>query len=175
MTSTLRNQPDVSEYPQFYAGYVSRVPDGDIVATLRQSREELASALGAVPESKGEYRYAEGKWTVRTVLGHMIDAERIFSYRALRIARGDATPLPGFEENDYAITAGSDARTVADLASELLLVRESTTRLFESLPDDAWARRGIVNNGGVSVRALGYIVVGHAKHHLNVLKERYGL
>jgi uncharacterized damage-inducible protein DinB len=145
------------------------------VTVLRQSEAELASALGAIPESKGEYRYADGKWSVRTVIGHMIDAERIFAYRALRIARGDATPLPGFEENDYAITAASDARGVADLVSELLLVRESTTRLFESLPDEAWPRRGIVNNGGVSVRALGYIIAGHAKHHLGVLKERYGL
>ncbi|MEO8621002.1 MAG: DinB family protein [bacterium] len=175
MTSTFRARPDATEYPQFYAGYVSRVPDGDIVTVLRQSKEELASALGEIPESKGEYRYADGKWTVRTLIGHMIDAERIFAYRALRLARGDATPLPGFEENDYAITAGSDARSVADLVSELLLARESTTRLFESLPDEAWARRGIVNNGGVSVRALGYIMAGHAKHHLNVLKERYGL
>ena len=168
-------RPNSTEYPEWYAGYVKRVPDGDIVTTLRQGGEELASVLGTIPESKGEHRYAEGKWTIRTLIGHMIDAERIFAYRALRIARGDATPLPGFEENAYARTAGSDARSVADLVAELLVVRESSVRLFESLPDDAWTRNGTVNNGGVTVRALAYITAGHAKHHLNVLKERYGV
>ena len=156
-SSTQRARPDATEYPSFYAGYVASVPADDILVVLRQGRDHLSSALGAIPEDKGGYRYADGKWTVRTVIGHMIDAERIFTYRALRIGRGDATPLPGFEENRYAETAGSDARTVADLAAELLDVRASTIRLFESLPDDAWVRRGIVNNAEVSVRALGYI------------------
>lgn len=175
MTTSLRVRPEATEFPTFYAGYVASVPSGDILAILRDAKEELASALGAIPESKGSRRYADGKWTVKTVLGHMIDAERIFSYRALRLARGDATPLPGFEENEYAKTAGSDARTVADLVSELLDVRASTIRLFDSLPEDAWVRRGIVNKGEVSVRALGYITVGHARHHLQVLRERYGV
>ena len=164
-----------TEYPEWYAGYVARVPEGDIVTVLRQSGEEMASALGAIPESRGEHRYADGKWTVRTLLGHMIDAERIFAYRALRLARGDTTPLPGFEENDYARTAHSDARTVADLVSELLVVRESTVRLFQSLPDDAWPRNGTVNNGSVSVTALAYITAGHAMHHLGILNDRYGV
>ena len=174
MTTSLRARPEATEFPSFYAGYVAKVPTGDILAILREAKDELASTLGSIPESKGGHRYAEGKWTVKTVLGHMIDAERIFSYRALRIARGDATPLPGCEENQYAVTAGSDARTVADLVSEILDVRASTIRLFDSLPEDAWVRRGIVNNAEVSVRALGYIVVGHARHHLGVLRERYG-
>jgi hypothetical protein len=119
--------------------------------------------------------YAEGKWTVATVLGHLADAERIFSYRALRIARGDQTPLPGFEENDYARMAGSDARSVRDLVSEIRAVRASTQHLFESLPADAWSRSGSVNNGTVTVRALGYITVGHVMHHLAILHERYGV
>ncbi len=172
---TQRVRPSATEFPPFYSGYVASVPAGDILTILRDGKTELASTLGAVEESKGDHRYADGKWTVKTLLGHMIDAERIFSYRALRVARGDATPLPGFEENDYAQTAGSDARTVADLVSELLDVRASTIRLFDSLPDDAWARRGTVNSGVVSVRALSYIVVGHAQHHLRVLRERYGI
>lgn len=175
MTSALRARPEPSEYPAWYAGYVSRVPDGDIVTVLRQAGQELATALAGIPEFRGEHRYAEGKWTVRTLLGHMIDAERIFAYRALRLARGDATPLPGWEENDYARTAGSDTRSVADLASELLVVRESTVRLFDSLPNDAWVRSGTVNNGQVSVRALAYITAGHADHHLGVLRDRYGV
>jgi hypothetical protein len=103
----------------------------------------------------------------------MIDAERIFSYRALRLARGDATPLPGFEENDYARAAGSDARTLTDLVDEMRVVREGTVRLFQSFPAEAWMRRGVVNGREVSVRALAYITAGHARHHLAVLRERY--
>ncbi len=173
MTLALRARPDASEFPPFYAGYIAAVPDGDIIAVLREGESEIADALEAIPESKASHRYAEGKWTVCTLIGHMIDAERIFSYRALRLARGDSTPLPGFDENDFARTAGSDTRLVSDLASELSIVRAGTVRLFDSLPEDAWARRGIVSGGEVSVRALAYITAGHAKHHLKVLRERY--
>ena len=175
MSTSLRARPDAAEYPAWYGAYVACVPDGDIVTVLRRGGEELASALGAIPESSGGHRYADDKWTVRTLLGHMVDAERIFAYRALRIARGDTTPLPGFEENDFARTAGSDARTVADIVSELFVVRDGTVRLFQSFPDDAWVRSGTVNNGQVSVRALAYIIAGHATHHRSVLKDRYGL
>ena len=170
-----RARPDSAEYPQKYAGYMACVPDGDIIAVLRQGGEELASSLRAIPESKGEYCYAEGRWTVRTLLGHMIDTERVLTYRALRIARGDVTPLSGFKENDYARAAGSDARTVADIVAEMLAVRESSVRLFASLPDGAWKRSGTVNDRRLSVRALAYITAGHTKHHLNVLRDRYGL
>ena len=110
----------------------------DVVATLRDSGREIVAALAAIPESRGGFRYAPDKWTIREVVGHLIDAERIFGYRALRLARADATPLPGFEENDYVRTAGSDARTMADLVDELRVVREGTVRLFASLP-----RRGV--------------------------------
>ena len=175
MSTSLRARPDAVEYPAWYGAYVACVPDGDIVTLLRRGGDELASALGAIPESSGGYRYADDKWTVRTLLGHMVDAERIFAYRALRIARGDTTPLPGFEENDFARTAGADARTVADIVSELLVVRDATVRLFQSFPDDAWVRSGMVNNGQVSVRALAYIIAGHATHHRSVLRDRYGL
>lgn len=175
MTATLRIRPAATEFPPFYAGYVASVPEGDIVTILGQAGEELASALATIPEAQGGYRYAEGKWTIRTLIGHVIDTERVFSYRALRLARGDATPLPGFEENDFARSAGSDARTVEDLAAELRIVRDGTVRLFQSFPDDAWARAGIVNNREVSVRALAYITAGHGIHHLRVLRERYGV
>jgi D-serine deaminase-like pyridoxal phosphate-dependent protein len=173
MASVLRTRPDATEYAPFYAGYVAGVPDGDIVAVLRAGGEELASTLASIPESRGGFRYAEGKWSVREMIGHMIDAERIFAYRALRLARGDATPLPGFEQDDYVRTAGSEARTVADLAEELHAVRAATVRLFASLPDDAWTRRGVVNGREASVRALAYVTAGHAVHHLRVLRERY--
>jgi hypothetical protein len=173
MTSTMR--PAVTEFAPFYAGYVASVPDGDIISVLRATGEDLSSTLATIPESKAAHRYAEGKWTVRTVLGHMIDAERIFTYRALRLARGDSTPLPSFEENEFAKTAGSDARTIADLAAEMTVVRDASVRLFASLPDDAWARRGIVSGREATVRALAYITTGHAQHHLGVLRERYGV
>jgi hypothetical protein len=173
MTASLLARPEATESPSFYAGYVAAIPDGDIRTIVRDEREQLDLTLGSIPESRGDYRYAEGKWSIKTLIGHMIDAERIFSYRALRLARGDKTPLPGFEENSYAITARSDERTVADLASEMLDVRTSTIRLFDSLPDDSWGRSAMVSLGEVTVRALAYITVGHARHHLNVLRERY--
>ncbi len=168
-------RPEATEFAPFYANYVASVPDGDIRTILRKDREDLATVLGSIPEERGGYRYADGKWTVKTVIGHLIDAERIFSYRALRLARGDTTALPGFEENAYAVTAGSDARTVADLVAEMLDVRTSTIRLFDSFPDDAWDRSALVSVGEVTVRALAYITVGHARHHVRVLEERYGV
>lgn len=166
-------RPDVTEYAPFYAGYVADVPETDVVAVLRASGRDIVAALAAIPEARGGHRYATDKWSVREVVGHMIDAERIFVYRALRLARADATPLPGFEENDYVRAAGSDARALADLIDELRAVREATVRLFASLPDKAWGRRGIVNGREVSVRALAFITAGHARHHLAVLRERY--
>ncbi|MES2180400.1 MAG: DinB family protein [Gemmatimonadota bacterium] len=171
----LRARPEAAEYPSFYAGYVASVPDGDITDVLQTASTDLNASLASIPEASGAHAYAEGKWTVRTVIGHMIDAERIFSYRLLRIARGDATPLPGFEENGFALTAESDSRSVAELAGEMAAVRASTLALLASLPDAAWARSGTVNNAHVSVRALAYITTGHALHHLNVLRERYGV
>ena len=175
MPTLQRVRPDATEYAPFYAGYVAGVPEGDIVAVLRDSGREVIDVLAAIPESRGGFRYAPEKWSVREVIGHLVDAERIFGYRALRLARGDATPLPGFEENDYVRSAGSDARALASLVDELRVVREGTVRLFESLPDDAWARRGVVNGREVSVRALAYIAAGHARHHLRVLRERYAI
>jgi hypothetical protein len=168
-------RPDAGEHASFYARYVAAVPEGDIIATMRETGRTLVAALAAEPESRGGYRYADGKWTIREVTGHLIDAERIFAYRALRFARGDATPLAGFDENTYALAAGSDARTMADLVDELRIVREGTVRLFDSLPADAWPRRGVASDAEVSVRALAWIIVGHGLHHLGVLRERYGV
>ena len=173
MTTQQRHRPDDTEYAPFYASYVAGVPESDVVAALRDSGREIVTALAAISESRGGFRYAPEKWTVREVIGHLIDAERIFGYRALRLARADATPLPGFEENDYVRAAGSDTRTIADLVNELRVVREGTVRLFESLADDAWPRRGVVNGREVSVRALAFITAGHTRHHLAVLRERY--
>jgi hypothetical protein len=168
-------RPDATEYQPFYASYIAGVPEDDVLAALRSSGAELAAMFAAVPESRAGHRYADGKWSVREVAGHLIDAERIFAYRALRIARGDASPLAAFDENEYVRTAGSDARKLGDLADELGVVRDASLRLFASIPAEAWARRGVVSGREITVRALAYIIPGHARHHARVLRERYGL
>jgi hypothetical protein len=170
-----RARPEATEYAPFYANYVSAVPEVDVVSALRDGGTEITAALAAIPESRGGFRYADGKWSIRELVGHVIDAERIFTYRALRLARGDSTPLPSFEENDYVRVAGSDTRTIADLVEELRAVRESTVRMFASFPDEAWTRTGTVSGRPVSVRALAYITAGHARHHVTILRDRYGI
>jgi uncharacterized damage-inducible protein DinB len=175
MAFSLRTRPESSEYAPFYHKYVASVPEGDVVALLRQSGRELLDTIATVPEDRGGFRYAEGKWSIREVIGHICDAERIFTYRALRMARGDTTPLASFDENEYVKTAGSDARTLSNLAREFGAVREASVQLFESLPDDAWGRSGVASGKDVSVRALAYITAGHAMHHLGILRERYGV
>lgn len=175
MTTTLRARPEASEYAPFYHGYVTMVPDGDVVELVRSTGREVLEALGRIPETRGDHRYGPDKWTIREVIGHLIDAERIFTYRALRVARGDRTPLAAFDENEFVKTAGSEARTLASLTRELGAVREATAQLFESLPDEAWGRSGIASGKDVSLRALAYITTGHAMHHLRILRERYGV
>jgi len=175
MASSLRTRPESSEYAPFYHGYVASVPDGDVVALMRASGRELLDTVATIPEDRGGFRYGEGKWSIREVLGHIIDAERIFAYRALRIARGDTTPLASFDENEYVKTAGSEARTLSSLARELGAVREASVQLFESFPDEAWGWSGVASGKNISVRALAYITAGHAMHHLKILRERYGV
>jgi uncharacterized damage-inducible protein DinB len=149
------------------------VPDGDIVAQLRENSAILNATFNALEEARGAYRPSKGKWSVREMLGHLIDVERIFVYRALHIARGGTAPLPGFDQDDYAAAAGSDARQLSDLRDELRALREGTIRFFASLPDDAWARIGVASANNISVRAIAHIIVGHTQHHLQVLAERY--
>ena len=169
------DRPAPAEYAPYYSTYVDLVPAGDVIALLRANGEDIVAMLAAVPESRGGFRYAAGKWSIREIVGHLIDAERIFSYRALRIARGDTTPLASFDENIFAAAAGSDGRTLTDLLDEVSAVRESTVRLFASLPASAWTRVGVASDKEVSVRALAHITLGHSIHHLRVLAERYGL
>lgn len=173
MTTAAARRPDATEFAPFYAGYVAAVPEGDIVNILRSGSDEWQAVLATLPETRADHRYADGKWSIRQLIGHVSDAERIFSYRALRIARGDETPLASFDENAYAEMAGSDRRTLSALAAELRVVREATVALFNSLPDDAWTRTGSASGKSVSVRALAYITAGHAQHHLKMLRERY--
>ena len=166
-------RPDVSEYTPNYTTYISEVPEGDIVDVLRQQGEEIRGMLGSLPESMGGHRYAPGKWSIREMVGHLSDAEWSFGHRAFRFSRGDGSPLPGFDENTYVAASNSDVRTLADLAEEFGHLRAATLALFTHLSPEAWNRRGIANGKEVSVRALAFVLAGHAAHHLKVLRERY--
>jgi DinB family protein len=168
-------RPAASEYTPFHAEYVSAVPDGDILAIFRTNGNELDALFASVAEERGGYRYTEGKWSIREILGHIIDGERVLGYRALRAARGDATPLAGYDAEAYIGPAGSDARSLADLRTELRAVRESTRCFFASLPNEAWDRVGVTEGRAISVRALAYVIVGHAIHHMRMLVDRYGV
>jgi DinB family protein len=172
MTTAIQ-RPDDTEYSPYFARYVNRVPEGDIVAQLRENSATLGATLAALDDARGAHRPEPGKWSIREMIGHLIDAERVFVYRALHIARGDTAPLSSFDQDEYAAAAGSDARPLSDLREELRTLRESTIRFFASLPDDAWTRAGVAGGNNLSVRAIAHIIVGHTKHHLQVLAERY--
>lgn len=167
----LRPTPD--EYADFYAGYVAHVPDGDILLTLEAQLERLLALLGAIPAERWGFRYAPGKWSVREVVGHMIDAERVFSYRALRFARGDETPLAGFDEKAYVAAADFSARSLEELGGELAHLRRANVAFLRGLGPDAWSRRGAANGVSFTVRALAFIMAGHVEHHMQVLRKRY--
>jgi uncharacterized damage-inducible protein DinB len=171
----IATRPDSTEHVPYFGRYTALVPDGSIAETLRKQRDETASLLARVPADLESYRYAEGKWSVKEVVGHLADAERVFAYRALRIGRADETPLPGFDENQYVPAGRFDARTLASLAAEFRAVREATIHLAEGLDDAAFARRGTASGNPVSTRALLWIVAGHERHHVALLRERYGL
>jgi uncharacterized damage-inducible protein DinB len=167
------DRPPMAEYPPYFARYIDRVPAGDIVVQLRDNAATLGATIATLDDARGAQRPEPGKWSIREMLGHLIDVERVFVYRALCIARGDSAPLSSFDQNDYAAAAGSDARPLADLRDELRALRESTIRFFASLPAGAWTRIGVVGGNNLSVRAIARIIVGHTQHHLQVLAERY--
>ncbi len=167
------NRPEKNEYAAFYETYISLVEETDIVSALEKNLDELQSLFAEVSEEKGSHSYAEGKWSVREVLGHLIDGERVFSYRALRISRDDQTPLAGFEQNSYVANSNFSRAKLADLIEEFSLLRRSNILFFKNLFDEAWFRTGTASEAAVSVRALAYIMVGHVRHHANILRERY--
>jgi hypothetical protein len=166
-------RPQPGEYAPFYETYVSKVKGNDIVGVLEAQKLLMAQLVAAHSERDGNFRYAPDKWIVKEVVGHVTDAERIFSYRALRIARGDQTPLAGFEQEDYVRNGNFAQRTLADLGEEFDSVRGATLALFISLQKDAWQRRGTASNNEVTVRALAFIIAGHELHHRLILDERY--
>ena len=173
MSTSATRRPEKSEYPTYSEGYVSRVPDGDIVGTLEKQLAETVALIHGIAEARGDFRYAEGKWSIKELIGHVIDGERIFTYRALRFSRGDTTPLAGFEQDDYVRGAAFDKRSLSDLANEYEHVRRATISLFSNLDEEAWNRRGAANDNEVSVRGLAFIVAGHERHHLEILRTRY--
>ena len=173
LAEELTRYPELTEYAPFYQTYVSLVPKSDILATLSRQKDQTLLLLSNIPESREQFRYAPGKWSVRELAGHMIDAERVFSYRALRISRNDKTPLPGFEQEPYIQFGNYDACPLPELAEEFSLVRQATIALFKHLGEEAWLRRGVASNAEVSVRALAYIIAGHELHHMQILKSRY--
>lgn len=168
------SQLQSNEYSQFYANYVALVSDEySLLEELEISVHRLVKFVREIPMDKFDYRYAEGKWTIKDILQHLIDAERVFAYRALCFARNDKTELPGFEEDDYVIEANANKRSIQDLLTELLIVRQSSLALFKSFNDEQLIRIGTASNNPMSVRALGFIIIGHQNHHQRVFEERY--
>ena len=167
------NRPEKNEYAEFYASYVALVEETDIIAALHNQTNDLQNLFAEIPEEKGDYRYAENKWSIRELLGHIVDGERVFSYRALRISRGDETPLAGFEENFYVANSNFSNLKIADAFKEFSLLRQSNVLLFKNLTDEMWSKTGTASDATISVCALAYIMVGHIRHHANILRERY--
>jgi uncharacterized damage-inducible protein DinB len=170
---SLATRPASDEFLPYYQKYIDRVPEGDLLATLESQIEPTVELLDRFGESQSELRYAPGKWSVKEIVGHLSDAERIFSFRALVAARGDTTSLPGFDENAYVARAGFDARTLNSLVGDLTAVRRATLALFRSLSDEELARRVTANNAPISARALAWIITGHEIHHASLIRERY--
>jgi uncharacterized damage-inducible protein DinB len=168
-----QNRPGPSDYAPFYGQYVALVPDGDLLTTLANSGHEWRSLLGGLTPAQADFRYQPTKWSIKESIGHVTDTERIFTYRALRIARGDQTPLSGFEQDDYVKEGNFSERTLEDLLEEFSDVRRSTVTLLRSLPDRVWMRRGNANQKEVTVTALAFIISGHERHHRKILEERY--
>jgi len=166
-------RPATDEFVPYYGNYINKVTEPDVVALLVALKKSTGDLLAGLSEAQAAFRYAPGKWTLREVIGHLSDAERIFGYRLLRIARGDQTPLAGFDENTYVPAAGFERRPLKAVAAEFASVRDATLTLLDGMTPEALALRGTASEKPISARALVYIIAGHEKHHLGVIKERY--
>ncbi|MEJ2216364.1 MAG: DinB family protein [Gemmatimonadota bacterium] len=173
MSTALTVRPAPTEYPPYYARYIEPLPDEPILDLLSEQVEEASALLEGIGEAGAGYRYAPGKWSVKEVAGHVVDVERIFCVRALRFARGDTAPLPGFEQNAYVATAGFDRLPLAVLVDALRVARAATLSFFRCLDDEALMRRGTAAGGEFVVRSVAWIIAGHTAHHLRLLEERY--
>ena len=168
------SRPATTEYAPYYEKYVGQIPaDVNILDLLEQQLGDTVHLLSSVSEERAEHRYAEGKWSVKEVVGHMVDTERVFSYRALCFARGDAGPFPSFEQDGYVANGGFARRTLRDLVGEFVHLRRANLHMLRGLSDDAWAREGVASNVRFTVRAMPYILAGHERHHVQILREKY--
>jgi uncharacterized damage-inducible protein DinB len=166
-------RPEKHEYAAFYETYVSLVDEINIVSAMQLQQKELENIFSQITDEKGLYAYTEGKWTIKQLLGHLIDSERVFSYRALRIARGDSTPLPGFDQDPYVENGNFNETNVEGLLDEMLHLRKSNILMFSNLTQENWDNIGTASENKITTRALAYIIVGHIRHHVNILKEKY--
>jgi uncharacterized damage-inducible protein DinB len=166
-------RPGADEFVPYYGTYINAVTGDDVLPVLATQRDSTAKFLAGIPESRAGYRYAEGKWSLREIIGHLSDTERVFGYRLLRFARADETPLSGFDENNYVPAAEFERRTLTDVASEFTAVRDATLALVRSLDAPAAVRTGLANGKSMSVRALAWVIAGHEVHHLRVIREKY--
>ncbi len=166
-------KPNPGDYSDYYNGYVNLVEGDDIIKTLYEQNKKTQDILNSFSEHKGNYRYTDGKWTVKEVVGHLIDTERVFAYRALCIARGEKKSLPGFEQDDYVKEGNFNRRELFDLNYEFRLLRESNLLLFKSFTSEMLKRKGFANEASISVLAILFIIAGHELHHMNVLQEKY--
>lgn len=166
-------KPNPDEYDPYYETYISKVKTDDPIKSLRESKKKLTQFISKLGKKQLKYRYAEGKWNIKEILMHLVDAERIFAYRALRFARNDKTKLPGFEEKEYAPASKASKRKIKSILREYEAVRNATVELFENLDEEMMMRTGIANEKPMSVRALIYVMLGHEQHHLGVIREKY--
>ncbi len=167
------NQLLENEYAGFFSTYIKNLNNINLIEELEISLHEFIKFVQNIPMDKFDYRYAEGKWTIKEIIQHIIDTERIFSYRALRISRNDKTPLPGFDENEYVDNSNGNSRSLQELLTEMAVIRQSTLSLFKSFSNEQLLRIGTVSNNQISVRAIGFIIIGHQNHHRKIFEERY--
>ena len=167
------NQLPVNEYADYYKSYIQELEDVELIEELEICLHEFIKFVQNIPMDKFDYQYVEGKWTIKEIIQHLIDSERVFSYRALRISRNDKTPLPGYDENDYVTNSNGKQRSLQSILTEMAVVRQSTLSLFNSFTPKQLSLIGIANNCEVSVRAIGFIIIGHQKHHQRVFLDRY--
>ena len=172
-TSSTIQRPAADEYFEYYGKYIALVPEGDLVALLQTQNAETATLLASIPPAKADFAYAPGKWTIKEVVGHLCDAERVFAYRAMRFGRADATALSSFDENTFVPAGKFGERTLGDLVEEFRAIRAATIHLARHFDAEALARQGTASGHAISVRALLYIIVGHERHHVALLRERY--
>jgi hypothetical protein len=166
-------RPETTEYDAYYEKYISKVTEGDLLDVLRKQPADLAALFRGLPEEVGLHAYEPGKWSMKESISHLIDGERIFAYRVLRISRGDETPIEGFEQDGYIENSHANDRTFAELLEEFSLLRRANTLMLANLRDDGWMRLGTASGVPVSVRALAYIMAGHVRHHEAIFREKY--